>query len=364
MSNIDVDMAAAMESLDDVGVFLMLGRGDCSGVFQLDSYGGKKTIRAMRPHEFEDIVDAIALDRPGPMESGALNDYFARRNSKTAWQPHEIPEVEEILKSTYGCLIYQEQVMEIAQQVAGYTPGEADEFRAAMGKKKPEQMAKQREKFITGVVQNSRVPRYAQAYAPKLFDMIEYYAGYAFNYSHSIAYALIAYQCAWLKHHYPIAWYTALLNERRDEQTKLQETITEVRRASIPFLPADIYKSRDVYVAEENGIRVGLTGLPDFGKVAFDELRRTLSENSHIATLLDLVRAAKMNKLNSKAMGALIKAGAMSSLGDRSQLERELPLAVEQKKREAHEVFKERCAAQSVTLAGKPLKRPRVRASA
>jgi len=152
MSNIDVDMAAAMESLDDVGVFLMLGRGDCSGVFQLDSYGGKKTIRAMRPHEFEDIVDAIALDRPGPMESGALNDYFARRNSKTAWQPHEIPEVEEILKSTYGVLIYQEQAMQVAQAIAGFTPGESDEMRAAIGKKKPEAMRALRSKFVEGVV--------------------------------------------------------------------------------------------------------------------------------------------------------------------------------------------------------------------
>ena len=133
-----------------------------------------------------------------------------------------------------------------------------------------------------------------------------------------------------------------------------------MRRSGIPFLGADINASRDVYVAEANGIRVGLTGLPDFGKVAFDELRRTLSENHHIDTLLDLVRAARMNKLNSKAMGALIKAGAMSSLGDRAQLERDLPLAIEQKKREAHEAYKARCAAQGVTLAGNPLKRVRI----
>lgn len=356
---LNIDIERSVGDLDDLNVFLMLARGDVLGVFQLDSYGGKKTIRSMRPTCFEDIATAIALDRPGPMESGALDLYMQRRHSNKPYTPHEIPAVEAILKDTYGCLIYQEQVMEIAQKVAGYTPGAADEFRAAMGKKKPEQMAAQREKFITGVVQNSQLPTYAQAYAPALFDQIEFYAGYAFNRSHAIAYALIGYQCAWLKFHYPVAWYTALLNERRDEQTKLQETIAEVRRQGIAFLRADIYKSLDMYVAEDTGIRVGLTGLADFGKVAFDELRRALSENNHFDSLLDLVRHVRMNKLNSKAIGALIKAGALESLGDRSTLTRELPLAVEQKKREAHEAFKAIQHAKGLTLAGTPQKRPK-----
>jgi DNA polymerase-3 subunit alpha len=175
-----------------------------------------------------------------------------------------------------------------------------------------------------------------------------------------VAYALIAYQCAWLKYYYPIAWYTALLNERRDEQTKLQETIMEIRRAGIPFLRADIYASTDKYTAEDGGIRPGLTGLADFGIVAYNELRRALPDGCKPQSMLEFVRATRQNKLNSKAIGALIKAGALESLGDRKQLERELPIAIGIKQQEAHDRFMASQSAHGLTAAGKPLKRARI----
>jgi DNA polymerase-3 subunit alpha len=185
---------------------------------------------------------------------------------------------------------------------------------------------------------------------------------YSFNRSHAVAYSLVAYQCAWLKYYYPVQWATALLNERRDEQTKLKETIQEIRRSGIAFLHADIYASTDKYTAEDGGIRVGLTGLADFGNVAYNELQRITASEHIYTSLLDLVLQAKMSKLNSKAIGALIKAGALESLGDRKQLERELPLAVAIKQQEAHDRFMANQSAHGLTAAGKPLKRARIQA--
>jgi DNA polymerase-3 subunit alpha len=345
LQNVSVSIPNAV---DDHRVYRMLASGDVHGVFQLDSYGGKKVIRELRPQCFEDLVLAIALDRPGPLESGAYDEYIARRHGQQ-WEMN--PVMGGILRDTLGVIIFQEQVMAIAQQVAGYTPGEADDFRAAMGKKKPDVMAAQKEKFIQGCSIDKDS-------AETLFTTIEHYAGYAFNRSHAVAYAMIAYQCAWLKYYFPVQWYCAMLNERRDDQKKLRETISEVRSKQIPFYPADIDKSRDLYTVENNGIRVGLTGIQDFGQVAYNELRRVLDIHHDIQTLLDLVRVAHMAKLNSKAVTALINAGAMERFGDPGLLLKLLPQCLDQKRRETHERFKLSQRAKGLTLAGTPLKRP------
>ena len=274
---VDIDKACA--SLDDGDVYALLRRGETAGIFQLDSWAGTKTIKAVRPLVFEDIVAAIALDRPGPYESGAQDQYIARRRG-TAYTSHVIPEVEEILKDTHEVLLYQEQAMALAQRVAGFTPGEADEMRHAIGKKDPEQMASLHEKFSTGCIYHDDGSGMSEAQAEELWSEIETHAGYSFNRSHAVAYAVVSYQCAWLKCHYPVAFMCALLNEKKDVQEKLRETCAEVRRMGIPFLGADVRYSGAEYSAEDNGIRIGLTGLVDFGQVAYDELQRVMHEGA------------------------------------------------------------------------------------
>ena len=348
------DINKACESLDDGDVYAMLRRGDVHGVFQLDQWVARKTIIAIRPLCFDDLVASIALDRPGPLESGAFDTYIARRRGAEYIIPSYLG---DILDTTYGVMVYQEQVMQIAQQVAGYTPGEADEFRSAMGKKKPEQMAAQRGKFTTGCIYHEDGSGLSEAVADALFHDIEFYSGYCFNLAHAVGYAMISYQCAWLKCHYPVAFMTALLNERRDVQEKLRETCAEVRRMGIPFLGADVRYSGAEYRAEDNGIRIGLTGLVDFGQVAFDELQRVMHEGAP-RSLDEFVRRANRAKLNTKSMTALINAGALGYLGDRATLKRELPLAIEAKIAAQHEARLEYVRGHNLTLSGQARKRP------
>jgi DNA polymerase-3 subunit alpha len=347
------DVNEACASLDDPDVYAMLRRGDVHGVFQLDQWAARKTIIAIRPLCFDDLVASIALDRPGPLDSGAFDMYIARRRGAEYIIPSYLG---DILDTTYGVMVYQEQVMQIAQQVAGYTPGEADEFRSAMGKKKPEQMAAQHDKFVTGCIYHEDGSGLSEAAADALFHDIEFYSGYCFNLAHAVGYAMISYQCAWLKCHYPVAFMTALLNEKRDVQEKLRETCAEVRRMGIPFLGADVRYSGAEYSAEDNGIRIGLTGLVDFGQVAYDELQRVMHEGAP-RSLDEFVRRANRAKLNTKSMTALINAGALGYLGDRATLKRELPLAIQAKIDAQHEAHLAYARAHGQTLAGEPRKR-------
>jgi DNA polymerase-3 subunit alpha len=326
-------------------------------VFQLDQWAARKTIIAIRPLCFDDLVASIALDRPGPLESGAFDSYIARRRGEQYESPAYL---RGVLDSTYGTIVFQEQVMQIAQQVAGYTPGEADEFRSAMGKKKPEQMAAQRGKFTTGCIYHEDGSGLSEATADALFHEIEFYSGYAFNLAHAVGYAVISYECAWLKVHYPLAFMTALLNERRDVQEKLRETCAEVRRMGIPFLGADVRYSGAEYSVMPGpggGIRIGLTGLVDFGQVAFDELQRVMRDGAP-RSLDEFIRRANRAKLNTKSMTALINAGALGYLGDRATLKRELPLAIEAKIEAQHDARLEYVREHNLTLSGQARKRP------
>ncbi len=349
-----VDIERSASSLDDPDVYAMLRRGDVAGVFQLDSYGGKKILRDIKPLCFEDIVVAVALDRPGPLESGAYDTYVQNRRAGSYADMSTAPALNTILLSTYGVIVYQEQVMAIAQEVAGYSPGEADAFRAAMGKKKPEVLAVEYDKFVEGCIQGSGLNL---EQAERLFKDIEYYAGYCFNRSHAVGYAMIAYQCAWLKYHYPVEWYAALLNEHRDVKERLRVTIADVRRSGIPFLGADIERSAAEYRPEHPGIRIGLTGLADVGQVAVDELKRVVAQEQP-RNLTELVRLSNRSKLNTKTLTALIKAGAMSRWGDRASLLRELPEAIEAKTQAQREEHLAWCHDNGLTTAGKPRKRP------
>jgi DNA polymerase-3 subunit alpha len=349
---VDIDKACA--SLDDGDVYALLRRGETTGIFQLDSWAGTKTIKAVRPLVFEDIVAAIALDRPGPYESGAQDQYIARRRG-AAYDVR--PYTYDILMPTHGIILYQEQCMALAQKAAGFTPGEADDLRRAIAKKHPEQMASLHEKFSTGCIYHDDGSGMSEAQAEELWSEIETHAGYSFNRSHAVAYAVVSYQCAWLKCKYPVAFMCALLNEKRDVQEKLREVCAEVRRMGIPFLGADVRYSGAEYSAEDNGIRIGLTGLVDFGQVAYDELQRVMHEGAP-RSLDEFVRRANRAKLNTKSMTALINAGALGYLGDRATLKRELPLAIEAKIEAQHEARLEYVRGHNLTLAGEPRKRP------
>jgi DNA polymerase-3 subunit alpha len=349
---VDIDKACA--SLDDGDVYALLRRGETTGIFQLDSWAGTKTIKAVRPLVFEDIVAAIALDRPGPYESGAQDQYIARRRG-AAYDVR--PYTYDILMPTHGIILYQEQCMALAQKAAGFTPGEADDLRRAIAKKHPEQMASLHEKFSTGCIYHDDGSGMSEAQAEELWSEIETHAGYSFNRSHAVAYAVVSYQCAWLKCKYPVAFMCALLNEKRDVQEKLREVCAEVRRMGIPFLGADVRYSGAEYSAEDNGIRIGLTGLVDFGQVAFDELQRVMHEGAP-RSLDEFVRRANRAKLNTKSMTALINAGALGYLGDRATLKRELPLAIQAKIEAQHEARLEYVRGHNLTLAGMPRKRP------
>src|SRR5210317_840070 len=221
--------------MDDPLAFKLLQACSTSAVFQLESRGMKDLIRKLVPDNFDEIVALVALFRPGPLESGMVGDYIDRKHGRAVVQyPH--PALESILKPTYGVILYQEQVMQIAQELAGYTLGAADLLRRAMGKKKPAEMAKQRIIFVEGAMQRG----VDEDLANFIFDQMETFAGYGFNKSHSAANALIAYQTAWLKSHYPAAFMAAVLSADMDNTDKIAGLITECRSMGLDILPPDI----------------------------------------------------------------------------------------------------------------------------
>ena len=294
--------------LDDIRTFDLISRGDTVGVFQLDSWGGKKISQAVKPRSIEDIGLAISLNRPGPLEGGMIDALIARKQGMVPTEYlHTL--LEPILAETFGVIVYQEQVMRIASDIAGYSMGDADIFRQAVGKKDPAQLAHERKTFFKGAV----LAGLNMKQASTLFEQIEYFAGYGFNLSHAIAYATVGYQTAYLKAHYPVEFFTALLNARIDRPDKFKETMDDVRRHNITVLQPNINTSGSEFTVDSGRIRYGLTAIKGFGAVAFKSLetgRRTAS----FATLDDVVGRCNMGRLNEGAMKALIDAGAMSDL--------------------------------------------------
>ncbi|MEQ8937689.1 MAG: DNA polymerase III subunit alpha, partial [Gammaproteobacteria bacterium] len=218
--------------LDDPATYKLIQRTDTTAVFQLESDGMKKLIKRLQPDVFDDLIALVALFRPGPLQSGMVDDFVDRKHKKVGFK-YMHDDLEPVLKSTYGVILYQEQVMQIAQTLAGYTLGAADLLRRAMGKKKPEEMAKQREIFTNGAVKQG----VDKNQATMIFDLMEKFAGYGFNKSHSAAYALIAYQTAWLKAHYPAAFMAAVLSSDMDNTDKVVMLLEEIRRMNITVVP-------------------------------------------------------------------------------------------------------------------------------
>ena len=296
---------------DDLETYDLLSRGETTGVFQLESSGMKELLVKLKPSCFEDIIAVCALYRPGPLGSGMVDDFILRKHGKKKIT-YDFPQLEPILKDTYGVIVYQEQVMLIAQVLANYSLGGADLLRRAMGKKKAEEMAREREKFLAGAKANHLDEKKAGA----VFDLMEKFAAYGFNKSHSAAYALVAYHTAYLKAHYPVEFMAALLTEDMENTDKVVKNIAEVRSMGIEVLPPDINASDRSFTVHEKAIRFGLGAVKGVGAAALDVILEVRLE-APFTSLHDLCERVSLQKVNKKVIEALIKCGAFDSLGGR-----------------------------------------------
>jgi DNA polymerase III subunit alpha len=321
-----LDIAAL--PMDDTASYDLLKRCETTAVFQLESRGMKDLIRRLQPDCFEDIVALVALFRPGPLQSGMVDDFIARKRDKTTGPIDYLhPDLKPVLAPTYGVILYQEQVMQIAQVLAGYTLGGADLLRRAMGKKKPEEMAQQRSIFVEGATKRG----VEQATAEHIFDLMEKFAGYGFNKSHSAAYALLSYQTAWLKAHYPAAFMAAVLSSDMDKTDKVVTLIDETRRMQLKVEPPDVNSSHYMFtVSGPRTIRYGLGAIKGVGQAVIDMLVAERQAKGNYRDLADLCRRSDANRLNRRVLEALIRSGAVDGLGaNRATLMHSLPSAMQ-----------------------------------
>ena len=312
--------------MDDPVAFDLLKRSATTAVFQLESRGMKDLIKRLQPDCFDDIVALVALFRPGPLQSGMVDDFIDRKHGRARVNyPH--PELELILQPTYGVILYQEQVMQIAQVLAGYTLGGADLLRRAMGKKKAEEMAKQREIFVSGAVARN----VEEKTATYIFDLMEKFAGYGFNKSHSAAYALVSYQTAWLKAHYPAAFMAAVLSADMDNTDKIVTLIDECRDMQMKVRPPDVNRSAFAFtVTDDNTIVYGLGAIKGVGRAAIDSILAEHATSGQFSDLFDFCKRIDLRKANRRVLEALIRAGALDGLGpNRATLMAQLPDALQ-----------------------------------
>jgi DNA polymerase-3 subunit alpha len=310
--------------LTDAATYRLLSAGDTTGVFQLESSGMKDLLVRLKPECFDDIIALVALYRPGPMESGMIDDYVARKHGRKVVE-YMVPELEPILRETYGVIVYQEQVMKIAADLANYSMAEADDLRKAMGKKIVEIMARHRQRFVEGAVAN----KIAEKKAKKLFDLIEKFGGYGFNKSHSAAYALIAYQTAFLKAHFPVEIMASLLTSEMHSTDGVVKFIAECRHHDIPILPPDINKSDIEFTVDGSRIRFGLVAVKNVGESAIESIIASRTDQP-LESLFDFCERVDLKKVNKRVIESLIKCGAFDSTGaKRSQMTAALESALE-----------------------------------
>ncbi len=317
--------------LDDPAVYKLFSRARTSGIFQFESQGMKDILRRLKPERFEDLVALNALYRPGPIGGGLIDDFIKRRHGKIKVEyPH--PATEEILKETYGVILYQEQVMQIASRLAGYSLGEADILRRAMGKKKKKVMDAEEKRFISGAKANGVKP----AQAKKVFELMAYFAGYGFNKSHSAAYALVAYHTAWLKTHHPVHFMAALLTNEKGNTDNLVKYINECREMGIEVRPPDLNASDVDFTVEADSVRFGLSAIKGVGEAAIRSILQARDGVGRFRSLHELCAHVDPRQVNKRALEALVQAGALDSLGPgRSRLAAGIDSALEygQKKR-------------------------------
>jgi len=312
--------------LDDEKTYRLLSEGQTVGVFQVEGSGMRDLLRRLKPENFADLVALLALFRPGPLSSGMVDDFIKRKHGKVPIR-YELPQLEPILRETYGVMVYQEQVMQIASELAGFSMGKADILRRAMGKKDAAVMDAQRKEFVAGAVRNS----ISQQQAEKIFDLMAHFAGYGFNKSHSAAYALISYQTAYLKAHYPVEFMAALLTSEMENTDKIVKYINECREMGIRILPPDVNESEHNFAVLEGGIRFGLAAVKNVGSAAVEEILARRKEGGRYRSLFDFCNRVDLRVLNRRVIESLIKCGAFDSTGARrAQLMAVLDQAMEE----------------------------------
>jgi len=302
---------------DDPKTFELLSSGETTGVFQLEGTGMRRFVKELKPSSFSDIAAMIALYRPGPMQH--IPTFIKAKHGLEPIQfPH--PTLSKILEETYGVIVYQDQVLVIVQAFAGYTLGQADIFRKAMGKKIPTVMRRERKDFIAG----AKRKEFSEELAREVFDLIEPFAGYAFNKAHSVSYATIAYQTAYLKANYPAEYMSAVLTMHMGQPEKISSAINECRRLGIPVLPPDINNSSSTFSIEDTdgqkGIRFGLGAIKNVGLGAVAPIIDSRQEEGVFKSIEDFCRRADLRAINKRALESLIKVGALDCLGSRGAL--------------------------------------------
>ncbi|MGX8706049.1 MAG: DNA polymerase III subunit alpha, partial [bacterium] len=318
------DFTASDIPMDEPGVYKMISAGDTEGIFQLESAGMTSFLMNMKPGSFEDIIAAISLYRPGPMES--IPRYIAGKQNPDSVQ-YLTPQLKPILDVTYGCMVYQEQVMQIVRDLAGYSMGRSDLVRRAMSKKKHDVMAREKEIFIHGQEEDGKVivpgcvrNGVSEAAATRLFDEMTAFASYAFNKSHAAAYAVVAVQTAWLKLKFPAEFMAAMMNSMNGNTGKIAFYIQYCRKKGIAILPPDVNRSLEKFTVDDNGIRFGLTGIKSLGHSAVEALVNERENGGAYRDLYDFINRVSGAALNKKGIESLIRAGAMDSLpGNRAQ---------------------------------------------
>ena len=301
---------------DDPNVFRMIGSGKCEGVFQLESAGMKNFMKELKPQNLEDVIAGISLYRPGPMDF--IPQYIKGKN-----HPEDItydcPQLKPILEATYGCIVYQEQVMQIVRDLAGYTLGRSDLVRRAMSKKKASVMAKERQNFVYGNPEEG-VPGcisngISEEIANKIYDEMTDFAKYAFNKSHAAAYAVVSYQTAWLKYYYPVEFMAALMTSCIENPSKVAEYILHCRQMGISMLPPDINHSEGKFSVENGGIRYGLAAVKGIGKPVMEAIVEERNKNGEFISLKDFCQRLSGKEVNKRTIENFIKAGAFDGLG-------------------------------------------------
>ncbi|MCU7810291.1 MAG: DNA polymerase III subunit alpha [Candidatus Thiodiazotropha sp. (ex Notomyrtea botanica)] len=322
--------------MDDEASFRLLKSAATTAVFQLESRGMKELVKKLQPDCFDDITALVALFRPGPLQSGMVDDFINRKHGRAeVAYPH--PELEPILKPTYGVILYQEQVMQIAQVLAGYSLGGADLLRRAMGKKKPEEMAKQGEIFRKGAVERG----VEEETARYIFDLMEKFAGYGFNKSHSAAYALVSYQTMWLKAHYPAPFMAAVCSADMDNTDKVVPLIDECRRMKLKVEPPQVNLSEYKFTAiDDKTVVYGLGAIKGVGESAIESIIHERNANGPYDDIFGFCRRIDLRKVNRRVLESLVRAGALDGLGkNRATLMQQLPLAL--KLAEQHNAMQE-----------------------
>jgi DNA polymerase-3 subunit alpha len=299
-------------------------RGLTSGVFQFESHGMRDVLRRYQPNSIEDLTALNALYRPGPIQGGMIDDFIDRKHGRKKIE-YELPELKEILEETLGVIVYQEQVMQIANRLAGYSLGEADLLRRAMGKKQAEEMAKQRERFVDGAAQRHYPPKKIE----KIFDLMAQFAGYGFNKSHSAAYALLAYQTAYLKTHFPVEFMAALLTSVTGSTDDVVKYINECREMGIAVEPPDINVSDANFTPHGSAIRFGLAAVKNVGHNAIESIVLGRKKSGSYRDIFEFAESVDLRLLNKRVLESLIKSGAMDALGRRAQLMAVIDRAIE-----------------------------------